>query len=837
MKNFWNYRSYISRLWFLLAWIWILLLLISLVKGIQILVFIPAFVLSIFLYAGIEYWGMKKNIQLKFEKIQGKNILKIYVKKNKKYNFIFAHKKSDGSIEFLYPERDMSYMFDETQTYDFYLYAFGKFDIIRNIFHIWKYNFSPVIESETFQDIKKYQQWDIIDKLDMLKTSVYNTPYLRISSQAQSNLKEHNKLFIYSNISLQRQYWEHMLWLHIFLLMLWVCGVMIEWEDTFLRIFLWWSILLFGYLKWKYNELSDSVSKKMIVSVFFLMILWSIIYRDMSWMGSIFLLQLLCIVLLTKKSHQNSFLFLFLILFVFVAISLFSSQIRFLFLFLCFLCAGVYLLFFISWDETFLKKIYKFWNDISWKSFIKTFWIIIVWMMVFYFVLPHGKWMYQTESTWFDTQNSSTISGFSDEINLTSVGEIAGNNKKVFVLENMDDEKMLQFWLEYFRWMRFETFDGMKWKTLYKNSYQSFSYPLWTGATLPLSILYYPDNGENFFIPRNFLKFSSDSREWFYYLWVDSTILRTQQPVKDNIRIDMEFALNTQWQLRDVIHEKNEYKINVWSEVEKLFEKFFAQIPEDIQKTPKALTQYIKYKAWFAYSVEAPAQNISDFLYGVKQWHCEYFATVLAVTLQHFWYQATLVNGFSRGEYNELANSYIFRWKNAHSWVEILNPQTKNWDIYDATPVQIVSTEIFYKKYLDSLTKIYDYIDIKWYMYVVNYTLQEQKDFFMWLYEKRNIFAIIFIWSVFMLLFYQSMKKFFFFVKFSQKEKMMFLISKVLKIQNFPLQELEKYDLQMAKKYRESIYHAWDIQIWYYDFFCDLYVLWKIKKYKKFAKK
>jgi hypothetical protein len=86
------------------------------------------------------------------------------------------------------------------------------------------------------------------------------------------------------------------------------------------------------------------------------------------------------------------------------------------------------------------------------------------------------------------------------------------------------------------------------------------------------------------------------------------------------------------------------FKTRIHPETEKLFKKFWDSIEPKLQKNPAALARYIRNQAGFKYSIDAPAENLESFLYGTRQGHCEYFATVLTLTLQYFGYQATIVN-------------------------------------------------------------------------------------------------------------------------------------------------------------------------------------------------
>ena len=50
-------------------------------------------------------------------------------------------------------------------------------------------------------------------------------------------------------------------------------------------------------------------------------------------------------------------------------------------------------------------------------------------------------------------------------------------------------------------------------------------------------------------------------------------------------------------------------------------------------------------------------QPLADFLFNVKEGHCEYFATAMAVMLRTQGIAARVVNGFQQGDYNETAGT------------------------------------------------------------------------------------------------------------------------------------------------------------------------------------
>jgi len=81
-----------------------------------------------------------------------------------------------------------------------------------------------------------------------------------------------------------------------------------------------------------------------------------------------------------------------------------------------------------------------------------------------------------------------------------------------------------------------------------------------------------------------------------------------------------------------------------------------------------AVESYLR--ANYKYSLEMKASGpdpLSDFLFNVKQGHCEYFASAMAVMLRTQGLATRMVNGFLPGEYNEAAGAYTVRQSDAHS--------------------------------------------------------------------------------------------------------------------------------------------------------------------------
>jgi hypothetical protein len=120
------------------------------------------------------------------------------------------------------------------------------------------------------------------------------------------------------------------------------------------------------------------------------------------------------------------------------------------------------------------------------------------------------------------------------------------------------------------------------------------------------------------------------------------------------------------------------------------------------------------------------ADPLSDFLFRVKQGHCEYFATALAVMLRTQGIATRVVNGFLPGEYNQAAGAFTVRQSDAHSWVEVYFPQTNSWVTFDPTPPAGRTTRER-SGLAGALSKYSEALELIWFQYVVGYDKNEQR--------------------------------------------------------------------------------------------------------------
>lgn len=143
-----------------------------------------------------------------------------------------------------------------------------------------------------------------------------------------------------------------------------------------------------------------------------------------------------------------------------------------------------------------------------------------------------------------------------------------------------------------------------------------------------------------------------------------------------------------------------------------------------------ALENYFQNEKNFGYTLEMQASGsdpLSDFLFRVREGHCEYFATAMAVMLRTQGIASRLVNGFLRGRYNDAADVFTVTQSDAHSWVEIYFPQTDTWMTFDPTPA--AGRQVSQSTGLGGrLSKYAEAIEMFWMQYVVGFNKQEQRD-------------------------------------------------------------------------------------------------------------
>ena len=141
----------------------------------------------------------------------------------------------------------------------------------------------------------------------------------------------------------------------------------------------------------------------------------------------------------------------------------------------------------------------------------------------------------------------------------------------------------------------------------------------------------------------------------------------------------------------------------------------------------QAVESYLRENYGYTLELKAGgADPLSDFIFNVKQGHCEYFATAMAVMLRTQGIATRVVNGFLPGEYNQAAGAFTVRQSDAHSWVEVYFPHTNSWVTFDPTPPAGRTTRER-TGLAGVLSKYSEALELMWVQYVVGYDKNEQR--------------------------------------------------------------------------------------------------------------
>jgi transglutaminase-like putative cysteine protease len=142
----------------------------------------------------------------------------------------------------------------------------------------------------------------------------------------------------------------------------------------------------------------------------------------------------------------------------------------------------------------------------------------------------------------------------------------------------------------------------------------------------------------------------------------------------------------------------------------------------------KAVEQYLQTQ--FGYTLEMKAGGddpLADFLFNVREGHCEYFATAMAIMLRTQVIATRVVNGFHQGDYNETADIYVVRQRNAHSWVEVYFPESRSWVKFDPTPPAGQTAVNYASGLTGQIGKYMEALESFWIQYFVAYDNREQR--------------------------------------------------------------------------------------------------------------
>ncbi|HXT87501.1 MAG TPA: DUF3488 and transglutaminase-like domain-containing protein [Verrucomicrobiae bacterium] len=127
----------------------------------------------------------------------------------------------------------------------------------------------------------------------------------------------------------------------------------------------------------------------------------------------------------------------------------------------------------------------------------------------------------------------------------------------------------------------------------------------------------------------------------------------------------------------------------------------------------------------FRYTLDLSDMSSKDplayFLFTKRAGNCEYFASAMVVMLRTLGIPARYITGFLAGEYNDIAQDYIIRGRDAHSWVEVYFPKY-GWITFDPTPAGGIEGGGMFSR----LSMYWDWFQYSWNEWIINYDFSHQ---------------------------------------------------------------------------------------------------------------
>lgn len=142
-----------------------------------------------------------------------------------------------------------------------------------------------------------------------------------------------------------------------------------------------------------------------------------------------------------------------------------------------------------------------------------------------------------------------------------------------------------------------------------------------------------------------------------------------------------------------------------------------------------------KNYAYDLHPPEAPGRDpIQNFLFVSRRGYCEHFATALCLLLRSLGIPARIAAGYLASDYNPLDDYYRVRENNAHTWVEVYLPDGR-WLQVDPTPPVIREQPPPWLRWWRNLA---DSVRYRWERYVIDLSLGEQFNLALRLHHRGN---------------------------------------------------------------------------------------------------
>jgi protein-glutamine gamma-glutamyltransferase len=336
--------------------------------------------------------------------------------------------------------------------------------------------------------------------------------------------------------------------------------------------------------------------------------------------------------------------------------------------------------------------------------------------------------------------------GFSDSINLGQQGRLSASENIVMRVRVETPSGVPR---RYIRWrgVALDHFNGKDWSRT--NRASKYIFPRETGL-FPLTSLKSLDQVGRLTTQTFYLEPIGKSVLFAapHTIALQGEFSKILSDVDDNISTSHVFSNRISYRVYSDTEIPERDKLKSDEPTYPLTETKYLQLPDRLDGRIKTLTEeIIKEKAasnrydkaaaiesWLSrnlkYSLDRKASGedpLADFLFNVREGHCEYFSTAMAIMLRTQNIDARVVNGFQMGEYNDAADIFTVREKDAHSWVEVYSPSTMSWISFDPTPVSGQQDVNRSSGLSGTFNKYIEALEMLWIQYVVAYDKQEQQ--------------------------------------------------------------------------------------------------------------
>jgi len=353
-----------------------------------------------------------------------------------------------------------------------------------------------------------------------------------------------------------------------------------------------------------------------------------------------------------------------------------------------------------------------------------------------FFVLPRVSSRFLSS---YATSNDLQI-GFSDRVQLGSIGQIQQSNSVVMRIK-IDDDKSGAYDLKW-RGVSLSLFDGRSWSNPFEKTV-AFRAPagkfvigrnraLEAGATgrhIRYRVMMEPIGTDVFFVAPEI-----NSLEGAYrIIAIDAGGALFNRDAEHPVTVyeaESEIGTPSADQLRrvDPVVPSNVAMAYLQLpaldiRIPKLAQQLTASQNNSYDKAA-AIERYLRTS--FGYTLQlprtVPRDPLANFLFERKQGHCEYFASAMAVMLRTINVPSRVVTGFRTTEFNDLTGNYVVRASSAHAWVEAYFPGS-GWVSFDPTPAGGTPANTSWNRFLL-------YVDAAssfWREWVVNYDATHQR--------------------------------------------------------------------------------------------------------------